>query len=103
VHMTHEIVTVIANIKVKPGFDERARQVLLSAVGPTRAEPGCLTYDLHQSPTDPTEFLFHENWASEEAFTAHAASTAEHRLALRQQLSEFVDGPTRLTFWRRVP
>jgi quinol monooxygenase YgiN len=76
--------------------------VLLSAVGPTRAEPGCLTYDLHQSATDPTEFLFHENWASEEAFTAHAASTAEHRLALRQQLSEFADGPTRVTFCRRV-
>jgi quinol monooxygenase YgiN len=100
--MTHGIVTVIANIKVKPGFEEQARQMLLSAVGPTRAEPGCLTYDLHQSATDPTEFLFHENWASEEAFTAHAASTAEHRLALRQQLSEFVDGPTRLTFWRPV-
>ena len=100
--MSHEIVTVIANIKVKPSFEERARQVLLSAVGPTRAEPGCLTYDLHQSATDPTEFLFHENWASEEAFTAHAASTAEHRLVLRQQLSEFVDGPTRVTFWRRV-
>ena len=101
--MTHEIVTVIANIKVKPGLEERAKQVLLSAVGPTRAEPGCLTYDLHQSATDPTEFLFHENWADEEAFKAHAGSTAAHRLALRQHLSELVDGPSRLTFWRRMP
>jgi quinol monooxygenase YgiN len=100
--MTREIVTVIANIKVKPGLEERAKQVLLSAVGPTRAEPGCLTYDLHQSATDPTEFLFHEHWASEDDFKAHAASTAAHRLALREQLRDLVDGPSCLTFWRRV-
>jgi quinol monooxygenase YgiN len=100
--MTNEIVTVIVNIKVKPGLEERAKQVLLRAVGPTRAETGCLTYDLHQSAGDPTEFLFHENWASEEAFNAHTASTAGHRLVLRQQLSELVEGPARLTFWQRV-
>jgi quinol monooxygenase YgiN len=100
--MTNEIVTVIVNIKVKPGLEERAKQVLLSAVAPTRAETGCLNYDLHQSASDPAEFLFYENWASEEAFNAHTASTAEHRLALRQRLSELVDGPARLTFWQRV-
>jgi quinol monooxygenase YgiN len=100
--MTNAIVTVIVNIKAKPGLHDRARQVLLAAIAPTRAETGCLNYDLHQSASDPTEFLFHENWASEDAFKAHAASTAEHRLALRQQLSELVDGPARLTFWQRI-
>ena len=100
--MTDDIVTVIAYIKVRPGLEERAKQVLLGAVAHTREEGGCLNYDLHQSTTDPTEFLFYENWASEEAFKAHSASTASHRLALGQQLSGLVDGPARVTFWQRV-
>jgi quinol monooxygenase YgiN len=100
--MTDNTVTVVAYIKVKPGFEEQAKQALLSAVAPTRAEAGCLNYDLHQSTSDPTEFLFHENWAGEEAFKAHSASTAEHRLVLRQQLSGLVDGPPRVTLWQRL-
>ena len=102
-HMTQRtIVTVTAIVKVKPGLEEQARQVLLNAVAPTRAEPGCLNYDLHQSASDPTEFLFHENWASGDAFKSHQDSASEHRLALRRQLSGLVDGPPRLTVWQRV-
>jgi quinol monooxygenase YgiN len=100
--MTNNIVTVTAIIKVKPGLEEQAREVLLQALAPTRAEPGCLNYDLHQSVSDPTEFLFHENWASEEALRAHSASEGEHRLALRRQLGGLVDGPPRITSWRRI-
>ena len=100
--MTENIVTVTAIIKVKPGSEEQAKQVLLQAVTPTRAEAGCLNYDLHQSVSDPTEFLFHENWASEEALKAHADSAGQHRLALRQQLSGIVDGSPRMTVWRRL-
>ena len=36
--------TVTAIIKVKPGLEEQAKQMLLQAVGPTRAEAGCLNY-----------------------------------------------------------
>jgi quinol monooxygenase YgiN len=101
-HMTDNIVTVIAHIKVKPGLEDRAKQALLAAVAQTREEEGCLDYDLHQSTSDPTEFVFYENWASEEALKAHSSSTARHRLALGQQLGGLVDGPPRVTFWQRV-
>lgn len=100
--MSTSTVTVIATIKVKPGFDERARQLLQSIVPPTLDEPGCLAYELHQSVTDPTEFLFHERWASDEALAAHSTSTAPHRLALRQHLGDLIDGPPRVTRWRPV-
>ena len=96
------MITVVVNIKVKPGLDARAREVLLNAVAPTRAEAGCLNYELHQSASDPTEFLFYENRASEDALKAHSASTAEHRLALRRQLGELLDGVPTLTTWQRV-
>jgi quinol monooxygenase YgiN len=100
--MTTNIVTVTAIIKVKPGLEEQAKQLLLNAVAPTRAEAGCLNYDLHQSVSDPTEFLFHENWASEEALKAHSTSQDEHRLALGRQLGGLIDGPPRVTSWRRI-
>ena len=100
--MPTNIVTVTAIIKVKPGLEEQAKQALLEAVAATRAEPGCLNYDLHQSVSDPTEFLFNENWASADALKAHGASQSEHRLALRQQLAGLVDGPPRVTSWQRI-
>ncbi|MFN7916517.1 MAG: putative quinol monooxygenase [Vicinamibacterales bacterium] len=95
-------VTVIASIKVKPGTETRARQLLGSIVPDTLQEPGCLAYDLHQSLTEPTEFMFYERWESDEALAAHAASTAPHRLALRESMAEFVDGRPSVTRWRKV-
>lgn len=100
--MPTEVVTVIARLKVKAGQESRARQVLEAVLAPTRLEEGCLTYDLHQSTADPTEFLFYENWTNQAALDAHAASAAPHRLALRQELAGLVDGPPSLTTWRRV-
>lgn len=95
-------VTVIAAIKVKPGTEARARDLLLAAVAPTLEEPGCLEYALHQSLTDSTEFSFVERWASDEALAAHAASALPHRLALRESLGELVDGRPSVTRWREV-
>lgn len=95
-------VTVIASIRVKAGQEERARALLSSIVAPTREEPGCLAYDLHQSATEPTEFLFYERWSSDEALAAHSTSTAAHRAALRQQMPDIVDGAPSVTRWRRV-
>lgn len=100
--MPTDVVTVIARLKVKAGLEEQAMKILEAALAPTRAEPGCLTYDLHQSTTDPTEFLFYENWASQRALDEHASSTAAHRQELRQHLGGLVDGPPSITTWVRV-
>lgn len=37
----------------------------------TRAEEGCIQYDLHQDNEDPAHFLFYENWESRELWQAH--------------------------------
>jgi len=71
-------------------------------VAPTLEEPGCLAYDLHQSLTDPTEFMFYERWESDAALAAHAVSAAPHRLQLREQLGELTDGRPEVTRWRSV-
>lgn len=100
--MADTIVTVIASIKVKSGAEVRALSLLAGIVPATLQEPGCLAYDLHQSLTDPTEFMFYERWSSDEALAAHAASTLPHRLALRDSFAELLDGRPSVTRWRGV-
>ena len=100
--MRDTVVTVVARIRVKAGHEDTARDLLQAAVLPTLQEPGCLEYALHQSATDPAEFMFYERWESDDALTAHAASTAPHRVVLRQQLGELVDGTAYVGRWRRV-
>src|SRR3954453_553608 len=100
--MSGSSVTVIASFKVKAGSQEAARAALQDVVGPTRPEPGCLAYDLHQSTAEPTEFMFYERWSDQDALDAHAASPAPHRQVLRQKLASMVDGRPSLTTWTRV-
>jgi len=100
--MSDSTVTVLATITVKAGSEDRARDLLQSIVSPTLAEPGCLAYALHQSATDPTAFVFVERWADDAALAAHAASTAPHRLALRDRLAGLVAGAPSVTRWRPV-
>jgi quinol monooxygenase YgiN len=100
--MSDTTVTVIASLKVKAGTEDAARVALLAAVAGTRAEHGCLAYDLHQSTSDPTEFLFYERWADRPALEAHSASTSAHRQELRQQLGGLVAGPPSVTVWKKV-
>ncbi|HYX40715.1 MAG TPA: putative quinol monooxygenase, partial [Pyrinomonadaceae bacterium] len=62
-----ERVTVLARVRARAGREAEVRRLLVALVAPSRAEAGCLNYDLHQSADDPTEFMFYENWASRAA------------------------------------
>ena len=54
--------TVVAKIKATSGSETALHQELLLLIPPTKAEDGCLNYDLHRSIEDNTLFLFYENW-----------------------------------------
>jgi quinol monooxygenase YgiN len=96
----HESLTVIAHIRAKPGQESRVRQVLQELLPPTRAEAGCINYDLHQSQTDPALFVFYENWASEAHLEAHSKSP--HIQSLRSVAGELFAGPIEITKWQVV-
>jgi len=49
----------------------RTWQTLLALVEPSRAEEGCVSYDMHQSKDDPAVWLAYENWRSEEDLALH--------------------------------
>jgi len=71
--MADEKITVVAVFKTKAGKESAAREAILGVVAPTRAEAGCINYDLHQNPDDPSIFMLYENWASKKALDEHLA------------------------------
>ncbi len=63
--------TIVANIKAKSGKIDRVKAELEKLIPITRAEAGCINYDLHQDHENPAHFLFYENWESRELWQAH--------------------------------
>ena len=96
----HESLIVIAHIRAKPGQESRVRKILQGLLAPTRAEAGCINYDLHQSHPDPALFVFYENWASEAQLDAHSKSP--HIQSLREVAGEFLAAPIEITKWHVV-
>jgi quinol monooxygenase YgiN len=69
--MAEQTLRVIAHIKARPGKVEEMRALLAGLIGPTRAEPGCLRYELLHSLTDPLDFTFVEEWRDGSALDSH--------------------------------
>lgn len=90
-----ELLTVIARMRAKAGQEARLRQELKGLLAPTRAEAGCVTYDLHESNTEPGLFVFYETWKSGADLAAHFETP--HMLALQAKVPELVEGPIDLT------
>lgn len=63
--------TVIAKFVAKPGKEENLRSELLARIDPTRSEPGCIVYDLHQDIDNPAVLVFLESWHSKEDLEKH--------------------------------
>ena len=98
--MSETQVTVVAKIKAKEGMQEQVKAELSALLAPTRAEEGCLGYDLHQSADDPASFLFYENWAGPEALGAHAKSA--HLLGFRDKAKDLLAAPLEVSLWKIV-
>ena len=81
-------IRVVARVVAKARSVEPVREALIGQVAPTRAEAGCLRYDLMQNVADPTDFTFYEEWTSAAALEAHAASAhlARSRVLLEGHL-----------------
>lgn len=63
--------TIVANIKANEDQIDLVKAELLKLIDITRAEEGCINYDLHQDNENPTQFLFYENWESRALWQAH--------------------------------
>jgi quinol monooxygenase YgiN len=88
---------VIARFTAKEGAETQLREVLARLVAPTRAEEGCLHYELVQSQSDPRVFTFYEKWVSAEAHASHLQTA--HIARARQDRVPFVEGPADVSRW----
>lgn len=65
---------VVAVITSQPGSEAAVRQALKALVPPTRAEAGCLSYDLSESTSAPGTFVTVESWSDPSDLDAHMAT-----------------------------
>lgn len=76
------MIYVVATLVIRPGSLEALRAPAAACVAATRAEEGCIAYELFHSLTDPEKLVFVEKWETREALTAH--SKQPHLAAWRE-------------------
>ena len=92
--------TVVAEMSAKPGREAELRQELLKLVEPTRAEEGCIQYDLHEGSSEPGRFVFYENWRSREDLDRHLKTP--HLTAFGGRAEELLAEPARILTYYRI-
>ncbi|WP_171174157.1 putative quinol monooxygenase [Ruegeria sp. HKCCD8929] len=63
--------TILAQITAQPGKEALVRAELEKLIPITRAEEGCIQYDLHVDNSNPGFFVFYENWQNRELWQTH--------------------------------
>lgn len=81
--------TVVATLKARPGREEDLFHALQALVKPTRAEQGCITYEMHRSHEEPGTFVFTESWQDRPLWEAHMNSP--HLTAFGAKQDELVE------------
>ncbi len=93
-------VTVVARLKAKAGQSDGLRVAAEALIAPTRAEAGCINYDLHRSCDDESQFMFHETWASQAALDKHLKS--EHLTSFAEKAGDLLAEPLEVTLWEKI-
>ena len=95
-----EHVVLNVHFQAAPGFEDELAAQLTAMVAPTRSEPGCVTYQLHRDPEDPSKFMFYERFRSQEALDAHGRTPHLQKFrAYREELPDRVSSIV-VTKWR---
>ncbi len=83
--------TLVANIHANPDNADAVLTALKALVAPTRAEAGCIGYDLHTDNNDPAHFVFYECWTDKAAMDQHMATPhiAAFRAATQGMIAKF--------------
>ena len=89
----------IAKVIPKSGEEQKVRNLLRGMVTPSLAEPGVLTYDLHET-LDGKLFHLFERYESATAFADHKASA--HFQSLGKVLPDLLAEPLEILELRQI-
>ena len=85
---------VIAMLHARPGAETELRQLALGLIESTRAEAGCLRYELLEDPADDARLTFVETWQTEAHLLAHLETP--HLLHARKRYADLLQGELEL-------
>jgi quinol monooxygenase YgiN len=86
--------TILGTVTARPETRDELFLLLQAQVAPTRAEAGCIDYDLHVDAADPCVFVFYENWTDRAALDAHLAMP--HLRPLLSQIDRLLACPVEI-------
>jgi len=81
-------VTVVLSVRwiARDGEADTVADILRRLAPLTRAEPGCIQYEVHRHADDPNTFMLFERFVDEAALEAHTASPHVQELVFQQAL-----------------
>jgi quinol monooxygenase YgiN len=88
------MIVLLVQFTVKPGTEDRAREIIRIMQEHTRKEPGCRQYVGHQSMEDPRRFMFYEVYDDEAALQAHR-NASYYKEQIGVALDKILEGRTR--------
>ncbi|WP_018147903.1 putative quinol monooxygenase [Henriciella marina] len=66
------MIGIVAKLQIAEGKTDEFEQVGKDLMAKVKAnEPGCLTYQLYRSQSDPQTYIFMEQYSDDEALKAH--------------------------------
>jgi quinol monooxygenase YgiN len=78
-------------LHAREGEEKAVEEALREVMGPTRREPGCLSFHLFRSMRDPRLFFIHSRWTDAEAFQKH--SEFDHTKRFLEKVDALLDQP----------
>jgi quinol monooxygenase YgiN len=89
-----------ALVKCKPGTVTQMKVYLEALVNASVKEQACLQYELYQSVTDETQFIFHETWLDQAGLDEH--NQQPHLMKFINQIKDIADGQVTVHKTERV-
>jgi quinol monooxygenase YgiN len=90
----------VARLQFHSNKVEEVKKGLINLAHLTRQEPGCKSYELHQSSDDESAFLIYEEWKSTDDLDKHMNST--HFKAWQEKSTGWEAKPVEITFWKKL-
>ena len=97
--MADENVIIYATLTPQPGKEAELETLLRGMCAPSRAESGCVVYDLYRSTKNGT-FHFFEIWKTQADIEAHREEP--HFKNFRAALGDLTEGPPVPDFLERI-
>lgn len=80
---------VFVRLHARAGEETAVEEALREVSGPSRAEPGCLSFHIFRSMRDPRLFYIHSRWVDAAAFQLHAE--LPHTACFLQRVDALLD------------